>query len=130
MRPDDGAAGIAIDGIEQVRATQFVIFLRTEFRDDEVALFAEDETAITALDDEGVAPALGLAAGGRKGFPESLARFQFQTAKLAVAAGAVDVAILDERRGHHAVQSVGFFLTHLLALPDDGRFVGFDAQEQ
>src|SRR5436190_20690912 len=45
VRPDDGPARIAVDGIEQVRAADFLIFFRAEFRDDKVALFAEDKTA-------------------------------------------------------------------------------------
>src|SRR5690349_24648635 len=92
MRPDDGPAGIAVDRIDQVRAAEFLVFLGRELRDDEVALLAEDEAAVAVFDHEGVAPALGLAAGRHEGFPEALARLQLQAAELAIAARAVEVA--------------------------------------
>src|SRR5262245_3276541 len=109
MRPDDAAAGIAVVRLEKACAAEFLVFLRAELRNDEVALFAEDKAAVALLDDKGVAPALGLAAGRREGFPEALAGFQLQAAKLAVAARAVDIAVLDQRRRHDAVQTVRVF---------------------
>ena len=77
-----------------------------------------------------MAPALGFATGRREGFPEAFARLQLEAAELPIAARAVDVSALDQRRGHDAVQSIRVLLTDLLALPDRLRLVRADAQEQ
>src|SRR6185503_13273711 len=88
------------------------------------------ETVIPLLHHERMSPTFGFAAGWREGFPEPLAGIELQAAELTVAARAVDVAVLDERCGHDAVQAVRVLLTGLLALPDKRRLVGIDAQQQ
>src|SRR5207244_1444730 len=70
---------------------------------------------------------------GLMGRPNPLARVGLETAQLAIAAHAVDVAVLDERRGYDAVQAVGF-LRHFagaLAAPGDlGLLVAVELQHQ
>src|SRR5262245_42428115 len=119
MRPDDRAARISVVGFDAMGAAEFFVLVRREVRDDEVALFAEEKAALALLHHEGVAPARRLAAGWRERFPKPLARLQLQAAELSVAAWAVDVAVLDQWRGHHAMQSIRVHLGDLLALPDE-----------
>src|SRR5262249_44903388 len=74
-------------------------------------------------------PALGrffLAASGLERHPDALAGVFFQTAELAVAADAVDVAVADEGRRHDSVKLIGlvgplpFTALGPFALPEDG----------
>src|SRR5438876_9360416 len=69
MRPDDGTTGVAVARFEQVGAADFLVFLRAQLRDDEVAFFIEQEITVCVLHDESIAPALGLAGGGLECFP-------------------------------------------------------------
>ena len=68
----------------------------------------KDAKLVLVADDERVAPPGGLAGGGRERFPEAFAGLELQAAKLAVAARAVDEAVFNQGRGHHAVQAVGY----------------------
>ena len=78
------------------------------------------------LYEEGVPPARLLAAARRREIlPDPLAGIHPQTPQLPVAAHAVYVPLLDERRRHDAVEFVGVFLAVAIALPRQrgGRFV-------
>src|SRR5262249_50386199 len=116
VRPYHGAAGVAVCRFQDVGAVDLVVALRCEPRDDQVAFLVEDEPAPAGLtlrairgnvrDEERVAPAHFLAAGGGEGLPQPLTGVRFQAAKLAVTPDAVDVAVQDDRRGHEAVETV------------------------
>src|SRR5260370_26482624 len=103
-----------------MRAADFLIAARTELRDDQVAIFIEQEKAVPVFDDEGVGPAHFLAAGcrGVQRFPEAFAGVRLEAAQLAIAANAVDVAVLQDRRAHGGMQRIGVFFTDSLSLPD------------
>src|SRR5688572_7347224 len=70
MRPDDGAAGVAVAWVEQMRAADLLVFLRREPGDDEVTLFVEQEIAVAVFHNKRVAPALGFARGRLERFPK------------------------------------------------------------
>src|SRR5690606_38363772 len=57
--------------------------------------------------------------GRRAGLPQALAGRGVQATQLAVAADAVDVRAVENRRAHDRVQPVGVDLAVALALPDD-----------
>ena len=101
-------------------AAEFVITLRREARDEQVALLIEDEIAVGVFHEEGVAPADFLAAGRGECFPDALAGVGFEAAELAVTAHTVNVAAFEKRRGHDAVQRVGVALAAFLRAPDHG----------
>ena len=111
-------------------AADFLIFLRRQLRDDEVAFFIEEKGALAVLHNERVAPPLGFARGRFERFPEAITRVGLQTPELPVAARTVNVSVFYQGSAHHAVKAVGIFLADLLTLPDDRRFVGANAQHQ
>ncbi len=109
--PDDGAAGVGGGGFEEMGAADLLVAFGGELGDDEVALLIGEEEAVGVFDDEGIGPADERAAGGGShGFPEALAGFELEAAELAVAADAVDVAVLNEGGADKAVEGVGVFL--------------------
>ena len=83
------------------------------------------------LDNEGVGPAhfLAVGGGGAEGFPNPLAGGGLEAAQLAVAANAVDVSVLQERRAQGGVQGVGVLFADALALPK-GRGAGLAASSR
>src|SRR5262249_3378541 len=72
MRPEDGATETAearpAGRLEQMSPVNFLVSLGRHSRDDQVALFVEQEIAIALRDDEGVLPAIfGFLAATRRG---------------------------------------------------------------
>src|SRR5438552_1751940 len=57
VRPDNGAARVAVDGVNEVRPAEFVVFFGGELGYDQVALFAEEKAALGLFHNKGVAPA-------------------------------------------------------------------------
>src|SRR5262245_3407220 len=113
-----------------MHAAELFVFIRAEFRDDEVTCFAEEKTSIVVLHHESMAPAHRPAAGRRECFPEALAGFEVQATKLAIATRAVNISALDQRCGHHTVQAISVLLTDFLALPGQRGLIGIDTQCQ
>ena len=73
MAPNQLAAAGGVGGGDKVGAADFIVALRAELGDDEVALLVVDEKPVAMLNEEGVSPAaLGLGDGG-KGFPHAFA---------------------------------------------------------
>src|ERR1017187_7686397 len=120
MRPDHRTAGIAIGRFNDVRPADLLVALGSEPGDDQITLFIEQEKTVLILDNEGVGPArfLAVGGGGAEGFPKPLSAGGLEAAQLAVAANAVDISVLQERRAQGAVQSVGILFAHALALPN------------
>lgn len=130
MGPDDVAAGGGVGGVEDVGAADFFVTFGAELCDDEVAFFVEEEEAVAVFYDEGIGPThfFFVVGGDFHGFPDALTGVGFQAAELAVAAGAVDVAVFKKWSAHGAMQGVGIFFTYLFALPEE-RGVGFIRRE-
>lgn len=67
MRPNNVSTGHRVGRLEEINSAQFLVALRRELRDDQIAFFIGEKEAICVLDDEGVRPAVGStpdAAGG------------------------------------------------------------------
>src|SRR5689334_20035421 len=101
-----------------MRPADLVIFLGRQFRDYQIAFLAENKCARAVLHDKRVAPAFGFSGGGRECFPNAFARLFLEAAKLSVAAWRINVTILDEWRGHDAVQTVRVLLANFFAFPN------------
>src|ERR1041384_6852506 len=104
-----------------MRAADFFVTFGTELRDNEIAFFVGQKEAITIFDDERRGPAHFFATGRFKTFPDAFAGVGVEAAELAVAAHAVNVAAIEERRAHDAVQTVGVPFTLALAAPEQSR---------
>ena len=118
MRPHHRTTRVGGGWLEEIGPADLLVAFRSELRDDEIALFIGEEEAVSVFDDEGISPAHRFVSrGGGKGFPDTFTRVELQTAKLAVAAHAVDVTVFDEGRAHEAVQRVGVFFTEAFAFP-------------
>src|SRR5581483_2497884 len=103
MAPDDGPAETDADGIEELGAADFVVFLGRESGNHQIAVLAKNEEAITVLGDESgplvraaLVAILTVDGPGRR--PQPFAGIDPHGAKDAVAVDAVGDAILDERR--------------------------------
>lgn len=85
MGPYHGPAKGFVRAIDQMCPAQFLILLRREPRDDEVARFAEEKIAVLISRDEGIAVRFATVAAGRrlKGFPQALAGIKFDSPQVA-----------------------------------------------
>src|SRR5262245_40815108 len=132
MRPDDIAPRRLVGRLQYLRAANLVVALWRQTRDDEVALLVKNEIAILVRDQERVRPASLLAAGSLERFPQAFAGRGFQAAQLAVAAHAIDVAVLHDGSAHEAMQAVGQLagLAATFAFPEDlsARLLGVEFQ--
>src|SRR4051812_31665079 len=100
-------------------AADFLVTFRAKPGDDQISLFVKQEKTVAVLHDKSISPADRLSGSSRpKGFPDSLACFEFQAAQLAITADTVDMAILNEWRGHHRIEVGRVFLARLFRAPD------------
>src|SRR5258708_30123864 len=103
-----------------MRAADFLVTFGTELRDNQVAFLVEQKKSVRVFYDERVGPAhfLAVGRGGVQRFPEALAGVRLEAAQLAIAANAVNMAVLQEWRAHGGMEGVRVFFTDSLALPD------------
>src|SRR5438552_2177266 len=102
-----------------MRAADFIVAVSGELRDDQVPLFVCEKKSIAVFDQESVSPALFLSTRGREGFPNSLTGCGVKATQLAVAAHAIDITVVDERRGDDTVQAIGIPFVFAFAAPND-----------
>ena len=107
-------------GRDELRPADFVVARRTQAGDDEFSAVVVDQHAAAVAHHVAGRPPAPLDRR-RLGLPEALAGRGVQAAELAVAADAVDVAAVDDRRGQHRVQAVGADLAVAASLPRDAR---------
>src|SRR3954447_9328513 len=113
MHPEHFAAKRTARRVEEVSATDFFVRLGCEPRDDQIALFIEQEKSVAVLDDENLSGAGSFRSMGLERFPDALAGVGSDAAEHAAAVvasvDAVDVPVLKKRRAENAVEG-GLFL--------------------
>ena len=105
-----------------MRTADFVISLRVQVCEDQVAVFIGDQippARIAERDDKCGRPLLRACIAGReiRGGPEPVAIFQIQAAKLSHDVDAVDMPVTNNGRAHQDVQRLGFAVGFAGALP-------------
>src|SRR5262245_25802050 len=100
VRPDDVPAARRLSRLQEMSAVDFPVALRRQLGQDQVALVVEDYKAIPLWHHEGGRADGLLAARGCICLPELLAGVFLETAQLAIRTDAVEMAILQHRRGH------------------------------
>src|SRR5260221_14429788 len=117
-RPDSRTPAVFIGWLQQMRAVNLLVSLRTQLRDDQISLFIKQKKSIPILNDKSIRPSPGLAPCGRlECLPNPFTRICFQTPQLAVTAHPIDVPILQKGCAQDRIQMRRFFLACLLSAP-------------
>src|SRR5262245_23669499 len=106
MRPDDFPAEGGVAGIQEMSPADLLITLRTPLRDNQITCLGRQDEALSIIHTKNIRAALLLAAVALQCAPQALPRLGLDAHQLAIAGGAIDVAIFNKRRPEDAIKAV------------------------